>query len=294
MTILNTKGLSKNYGNITALADLSIKVEQGSIYGLLGPNGSGKTTTLSILLDIIPANSGTYEWFGNPPSHKSRKKIGSLLETPNFYNYLSGERNLKIAAEIKGVPYADIDRVLKIVNLHNRRKSPFKTYSLGMRQRLSVASALLGNPEVLLLDEPTNGLDPQGISDTRSLIKRVAQEGVTIIMASHMLDEVEKVCTDVAILKKGKLLIEGKVEDILSEEQRIEVQSGNLDILYYTLLNHPTKLEVEKTTQSIIVSLPEGITSGDINAFLFDKGIVLTHLSSKKKNLEMQFLEITQ
>lgn len=293
MTVLKTHSLSKNYGKVRAVQDLSIQIEQGWIYGILGPNGSGKTTTLSMLLDIIPPNSGNYEWFGEAPSHKHRKRIGSLLETPNFYGYLSGERNLKIAAEIKEVSHSDIDRVLKIVNLHDRKKDAFKTYSLGMKQRLAVASALLGEPDVLLLDEPTNGLDPQGISDTRALIKQIAQEGTTIILASHMLDEVEKVCSHVAILKKGVLMVEGKVEEILGDENIIEVKADDLDLLQTMLRALPMEIEIERELDTLILTLPKHVSNKDINQYLFEKGIVLTHLASRKKNLEMQFLEIT-
>jgi len=291
--VLTTDKLSKRYKSLQVLQDLSLEVERGAIFGLLGPNGSGKTTTLSILLDIIPGNSGTYKWFDQEPSHILRKKIGSLLETPNFYGYLSAKRNLKISAKIKGVPYSDIDRVLKTVNLFERKEDPFKTFSLGMKQRLAIASALLGSPKVLLLDEPTNGLDPQGIAEIRALILSISKEGVTIIMASHMLDEVEKICSHVAILKKGKLLIQGRVDEIFGDEQLLELKADNMDLLYDALKEYPIISDIKKELETYTVKLSHKTSNGEINEYLFTKGVILTHLVSKKKNLELQFLEIT-
>ncbi len=229
--VLTTQNLSKSYKSFQVLNGISLEVEEGSVFGLLGPNGSGKTTTLGILLDIIPQNSGSYSWFEQTPSHQLRKQIGSLLETPNFFGYLSAKRNLKITADIKEVDHADIDRVLKIVNLYERKKDKFKTYSLGMKQRLALAAALLGKPKVLLLDEPTNGLDPQGIAEIRELILRIAQEGVTIILASHMLDEVEKVCSHVAIIKRGSLIVQGRVDEILGDEYLLELKAEDMSKL---------------------------------------------------------------
>ena len=216
--VLEIKNVSKKYGNIRALDGVSLNVERGNVYGILGPNGSGKTTLLGIILNIINANQGTYSWFGKPPSKHSRKKIGALLETANFYPYLSAYQNLKVTATIKGVPYSDIDRVLQIVGLADRKNSKFKGFSFGMQQRLAMASVLLGNPEVLVLDEPTNGLDPQGIAEVRNLIIKVAGEGKTIIIASHILDEIEKVCTHVGILKTGRLMVSGAMGEIVKNQ----------------------------------------------------------------------------
>lgn len=216
--ILEIKNISKNYGDITALSDISLKIESGNVFGILGPNGSGKTTLIGIILNIINSDQGTYSWFGNPPSKYSRKKIGTVLETANFFPYLSAYQNLKLLAVIKGVPVSDIDRVLQIVNLTERKNSKFKGFSLGMQQRLSMASALLGNPEVLVLDEPTNGLDPQGIVEVRNIIVKVASEGKTIILASHILNEVEKVCTHVGIIKTGELKFLGAMSEIVKKQ----------------------------------------------------------------------------
>ncbi len=291
--ILTTYSLSKHYGNLQVLKDVSLEVEQGSIFGLLGPNGSGKTTTLGILLDIIPQNSGSFEWFEQEPSYKLRKNIGALLETPNFYGYLSAERNLKITADIKEVPYSDIDRVLKITDLFDRKNDKFKTFSLGMKQRLAIAAALLGNPKVLLLDEPTNGLDPQGIAEIRKLILTVSKQGITIILASHMLDEVEKVCSHVAIIKKGMLLVQGNVNEILGNEELLELKADNMDDLYTALKEYEMIADIKKELDKYVVKLSHKISNGEINQYLFSKGVALTHLASKKKNLEMQFLKIT-
>ena len=291
--VLTTDQLSKSYGRLQVLKGLSLEVEQGSVFGILGPNGSGKTTTLGILLDVIPQNSGTFKWFGQDPSNKLRKKIGAIVETPNFYGYLSAERNLKISAIIKEVPFSDIERVLKIVDLYDRRKDKFKTFSLGMKQRLAIGAALLGKPEVLVLDEPTNGLDPQGIAEIRKLILFVASEGITVLLASHMLDEVEKLCSHVAIIKKGTLLVQGKVSDILGNEYILELKSDNMNELYNAIKENINMIDVTLELDKYVVKLSNEVSNGEINQYFFNKGIVLTHFASKKKNLEKQFLEIT-
>ena len=264
--VLTTDNLSKKYGLLKVLNGVSLSVEKGSIFGILGPNGSGKTTTLSILLDVIPQESGSFQWFEEAPNYQNRKRIGALLETPNFYPYLSAEKNLQIAAQIKGIPYTEIEGVLKTVGLFERKNDHFETFSLGMKQRLAIASALLGNPEVLLLDEPTNGLDPQGIAEIRNLIQSVAEKGLTIILASHMLDEVEKVCSHVAIIKKGVLLVQGKVDEILSQEPMVELKAENMDALLVALKENPLFIEInvlgfEGLLQSIPAESPKHQTS---------------------------------
>ena len=203
MAILTVENISKNYGNIKALKGVSFSVPAGCVYGILGPNGSGKTTLLGIIMNVLKATGGSYKLFDENATDAHRKKIGTLLETPNFYHYLSAVQNLKISAAIKGHGEDDIDNVLHTVDLFKRKDSPFSTFSLGMKQRLAIGAALLGDPDVLVFDEPTNGLDPVGIAEIRSLIKELSAKGKTIIMASHLLDEVEKVCTHVAILKQG-------------------------------------------------------------------------------------------
>ena len=226
--ILNINGLSKSYGKVKALNNLNLQINQGEIFGILGPNGSGKTTTLGILLSVLNADSGSFSWNGQQPSKYDRKKIGSLLETPNFYPYLTAKQNLSIVCKIKEVNESEVDRVLSIGDLTNRANSKFKTFSLGMKQRLAIASALLGDPNILVLDEPTNGLDPQGIAEIRGIIIDLAAAGKTIIMASHILDEVEKVCTHVAVLKLGNLLTTGPIQTVLNNQAQVFVVSDKV------------------------------------------------------------------
>jgi len=293
--ILSIEGISKSYGNIQALKNVSYEVPQGAVFGLLGPNGSGKTTMLSIILDILKANSGTFKWFGNPGSPETRKRIGSLLETPNFYHYLSAVDNLKITSAIsgRGNDHA-IEDVLKVVKLYERRNSRFSTYSLGMKQRLAIGAALLGNPEVLLFDEPTNGLDPVGIAEIRELIKVLAKQGKTIIMASHLLDEVEKVCTHVAIMKRGTLLAAGPVNEVLANEDIVELASENSLKLKSVLETFPGYLSISENDSFIQLHFPFGTAPMEaINKHCFENGIVLNQIILKKKSLESKFFELT-
>lgn len=296
MNILSIQSVSKFYGRIRALHGVSFDVPQGSVFGVLGPNGSGKTTLLGIVMDVLKASGGTYSWFGQPPSEKQRQQIGTLLETPNFYHYLSGERNLQIAAAIKGRGKEDIPRVLEMVNLTERKHSKFSTYSLGMKQRLAIASCLLGNPSVLVFDEPTNGLDPVGIAETREVIKSLSKEGKTILLASHLLNEVEMVCTHVAILRRGELLTAGDVNEVLTNEDFIELGAGaaNLETLKLTLSTLPHIRQVKVVEDRIQLYFEaEGTDPAAINRHCFEKGITLTHLQLRKKSLETKFMELT-
>ncbi|MEI8052235.1 MAG: ATP-binding cassette domain-containing protein [Bacteroidota bacterium] len=294
MEILNLDRLSKNYGKIQALNQVSFSVPKGSVFGILGPNGSGKTTLLGIIMDILKSSGGSFTLFDEVPTEKTRQRIGTLLETPNFYHYLSAVQNLKIVAAIKQKDESDIERVLEIVNLIQRKDSAFSTYSLGMKQRLAIAAALLGNPEVLVLDEPTNGLDPVGIAEIRALIMKLANEGKTIIMASHMLDEVEKVCTHVAILKYGQLITHGDVNEILVNEDVVEVSSNNLEQLKNILIQFPGNVNVYLKENTVQVNFQPGTANlEEINKYCFERSVVLSHLQLKKKSLESKFLELT-
>ncbi len=294
MNILTVENLAKNYGHIKALKGISFNVPKGSVFGILGPNGSGKTTLLGIIMSILRPTTGTYRLFDEEPNDDHRKQIGTLLETPNFYHYLSAVRNLRISAAIKGRGHDDIDHVLEVVNLTQRRHSAFSTYSLGMKQRLAIASALLGNPDVLVFDEPTNGLDPVGIAEIRSLIKKVSQQGKTIIMASHMLDEVEKVCSHVAILKQGNLVASGHVNDIFLHEDIVEVSAANLEQLDTVLGSMSGFVRKIKDNGSIELFYPHGEARLDtINEFCFSNGVILDHLQMKKRSLESKFFELT-
>lgn len=292
--VLEAKNLTKQYGNIKALTNFSLIVEPGSIYGILGPNGSGKTTCLSILLDVIKADGGNFEWFGESPSHNTRRRrIGALIETPNFYPYLSGLQNLEVVTAIKNRREKNIITALHITGLTNRRNSKFATYSLGMKQRLAIASALINKPEVLVLDEPTNGLDPQGIAEIRQLILDIAAEGRTILLASHLLDEVERVCTHVAILKSGSLLASGKVGDVLGHGHQVEIAAANLEALTVAAKELKSLTSLEKKNETLLLKFSEPVDTGTLNKYFFDKGITLTQLNLRRKTLESQYLEIT-
>ena len=294
MSILTVENLSKNYGNIQALKNVSFSVPEGTVFGILGPNGSGKTTMLGTITDILKPTSGSYKLFDEVPSAAHRRQIGTLLETPNFYHYLSGVKNLEIAAEIKQHGREDINKVLEIVDLVKRKDSKFSTYSLGMKQRLAIASCLLGNPDVLIFDEPTNGLDPVGIAEIRSLMKELHRQGKTIIMASHLLDEVEKVCTHVAILKKGQLITSGNVNEILSNEDMVEVAAADNKKLEEVLKNMTTQSRVTFEGGVIKIFFPVGTADlTAINNYCFSNGVILNHLLLKKKSLEARFFELT-
>lgn len=294
MAILTVDSLSKNYGNIQALKNVSFVVPQGCVFGILGPNGSGKTTLLGTIMDVLKPTSGSFTLFDETPTERHRQQIGTLLETPNFYHYLNAVQNLTIAARIKGRGEKDIDPVLKLVNLDQRRYSRFNTYSLGMKQRLAIASAMLGNPDVLVFDEPTNGLDPVGIVEIRELIRRLHKEGKTIIMASHLLDEVEKVCTHVAILQKGTLITHGHVDEILVTEDIVEVAAASNQRLLDALQQYPHATSVKMNEAFVELYFPNGAAELEaLNAFCFSKGIILLHLRLKKKSLEAKFFELT-
>ena len=280
--ILTINQVSKSYGPIQALKNVSFSVPQGSVFGILGPNGSGKTTLLGILLDVLKANAGSYHWFDNMQPDDARRRIGSLLETPNFYHYLSAMDNLEIAASIKQRGMDDRQRVLEKVGLWERRDSKFQTYSLGMKQRLAIASTLLGNPEVLVLDEPTNGLDPAGIAEIRELILKLNAEGMTIIMASHLLDEVEKVCNHVAILKRGDLLLNGPVNEVLRSEDQVEVSAANIQMLKDVILTMPGIKDARLANGSLVLSCDASLQPAQINEFCMNKGIILSHLQLTK------------
>lgn len=295
MSILSINNLTKQYGSITAVNNLSLEINAGEIYGILGPNGSGKTTTLGMILGIIHPKSGTYQWFdGKYSEHDARKRIGTLLETPNFYPYMNAIENLEIVAHIKKAKNVPYDELLTLVNLQHRKKSAFKTYSLGMKQRLAIAATMIGDPDVLIFDEPTNGLDPQGIAEVRNTIRQIANRGKTIIMASHILDEVEKVCSHVAIIKFGDLLATGTVGSILSNDKQIEISSNDVTELYPLFEEHPSVKNIKFENNVLILTTDDdGISASEVNQLCFSNNITLTHLVVNKKSLEAEFLEIT-
>lgn len=291
-TILEINKLSKRFGRIQAVDKLNLTVTNGQVFGILGPNGSGKTTTLGMILEVVAPTEGSFSWFQKMNAVDARKKIGSILETPSFYPYLTAVQNLRVAAHIKQCSNDRIEPVLKQVGLFDRKDDKFKTYSLGMKQRLSIASALLSDPPVLILDEPTNGLDPQGIAEVRDLIKDIATKGKTIIMASHLLDEVQKVCTHFCVLRKGVKIHQGSVADTLGEINRVEVASNDLERLEKTLKDFDGIESVQKSSNSLFLLLKPDITSADINDYCFKQGIVLKKLVTQTNSLEKEFLKI--
>lgn len=293
-TILEINKIRKVYKDVVALKELSFKVQKGQVFGLLGPNGSGKTTTLGILLGVLRPNKGDFSWFNNGSEDENRKRLGALLETPNFYPYLNAYDNLVVVAKIKGMTdYAErIDEVLKKVNLFERKKSKFKTFSLGMKQRLALASTMLSNPDVYVLDEPTNGLDPQGIAEIRNLILDIAKEGKTIIIASHILDEIEKVCTHVAILRKGELLEIGDINTILTQDRLMLLKARDLDKLTEVISKIDSIKFVDIKNDELIVSVPDSFGADVLNKMIAEQGIYLSGIKEHRKNLESIFLEI--
>ncbi|MGB2143089.1 MAG: ABC transporter ATP-binding protein [Flavobacteriaceae bacterium] len=293
-SILKISNLTKKYGLLTAVSNLSFDIEKGSIYGILGPNGSGKSTTLGIVLNVVNKTAGDFSWFGGSlTTHQALKKVGAIIERPNFYPYMTAYQNLKLVCKIKGVSYDSIQKTLKIVGLDDRKHSKFGTFSLGMKQRLAIASALLNDPEILILDEPTNGLDPQGIHQIREIIKTISQQGTTILLASHLLDEVEKVCTHVVVLRKGKNLYSGRVDELISSHGFFELKTHQRDDLLNLLETHPNFSHTKIENDLITAFLENPMEAEEFNRLLFKNGIVLSHLVKRKESLEEQFLQLT-
>ncbi|WPO79016.1 ABC transporter ATP-binding protein [Flavobacterium sp. KACC 22761] len=294
-TILTIENLSKRYGRIQALKNVSFSIQKGHVYGILGPNGSGKSTTLGIVLNVVNETSGNYKWFdGKMQTHEALKKVGAIIERPNFYPYMTAEENLKLVCKIKSINYSKIEEKLNLVGLTERKDSKFSTFSLGMKQRLAIASALLNDPEILILDEPTNGLDPQGIHQIRDIIKEIASQGTTILLASHLLDEVEKVCSHVVVLRKGEILYSGSVDEMSANEGFFEISSDDNLALKSILSNHPNVDHIKDEDGKILVYLKSELAASDLNQFLFSKNIVLNHLVKRRNSLEAQFLELTK
>ncbi|WP_111683538.1 ABC transporter ATP-binding protein [Winogradskyella tangerina] len=292
--ILTINNLTKKFGYLTAVKDLSFTINKGNVYGILGPNGSGKSTTLGIVLNVVNKTSGDFHWFdGNTTTHDALKQVGAIIERPNFYPYMTAAENLKLVCRIKGVDHSKIDEKLDVVGLLDRKNHKFKTYSLGMKQRLAIASALLNDPEILILDEPTNGLDPQGIHQIRQIIKEIAADGTTILLASHLLDEVEKVCSHVVVLRKGEKLYSGRVDEMISSHGFFELKTDKHNELL-KLLEADTNFGKIKIEEELITAfLNQPMSASDFNKMMFNKGIILSHLVKRKESLEEQFLQLT-
>lgn len=295
-TILSINNLNKIYNKyVHAVNNVSLEIKKGNVYGILGPNGSGKSTTLGIVLNVVNKTSGTYSWFGGKlETHEALKKVGAIIERPNFYPYMTAKQNLELVCKIKNIDYSKVQEKLALVGLIERENSKFNTFSLGMKQRLAIASALLNDPEILILDEPTNGLDPQGIHQIRDIIKLIASQGTTILLASHLLDEVEKVCSHVLVLQKGKILYSGTVDGMSSNEGFFELQSENNDALIKVMQSHPAIEKVVSEDGKVLVYLKSPLDATDLNKYLFENNIFLNHLVKRKTSLEDQFLELTK
>jgi len=292
--ILSIKNLNKNYGKLQAVKNVSLEIHKGNVYGILGPNGSGKSTTLGIVLNVVNKTSGEYCWFGGTmQTHEALKKVGAIIERPNFYPYMTAKENLELVCKIKNIDYSKVQEKLEIVGLIERKDSKFNTFSLGMKQRLAIASALLNDPEILILDEPTNGLDPQGIHQIRDIIKLIASQGTTILLASHLLDEVEKVCSHVLVLRKGEILYSGPVEGMSSGNGYIELQANDTKALVSALELYPNIDSIKEEEGKVLVFSKSEIDPSLLNKFLADKSIYLHHLSKRKNSLEEQFLQLT-
>lgn len=295
-TILKISNLNKIFNkHLHAVKNVSFEIKKGNVYGILGPNGSGKSTTLGIVLNVVNKTSGDFEWFGGKvATHDALKKVGAIIERPNFYPYMTAKENLELVCKIKGTPFSKVDEKLELVGLLKRKNDKFRTYSLGMKQRLAIASALLNDPEILILDEPTNGLDPQGIRQIRDIIKVIASQGTTILLASHLLDEVEKVCSHVVVLRKGEMLYQGTVHNMIENNSFFELKSNDIIRLKTVLDQHSFVENTIEEDGKLLVYLKQDIAAQDLNSYLFEQNIVLEHLVKRKNSLEEQFLELTK
>ena len=295
-TILKITHLNKIFNRkLHAVKNVSFEIKKGNVYGILGPNGSGKSTTLGIVLNVVNKTSGEFEWFeGKVDTHEALKKVGAIIERPNFYPYMSAKENLELVCKIKGTPYTKVDEKLELVGLLDRKNDKFKTFSLGMKQRLAIASALLNDPEILILDEPTNGLDPQGIRQIRDIIRIIAAQGTTILLASHLLDEVEKVCSHVVVLQKGVMLYQGSVHNMIETNSFFELKAKDLTQLQKALEGHNSVERTKESEGKLLVFIKQDIAAEELNTYLFQHNIVLEHLVKRKNSLEEQFLELTK
>ena len=293
-TILKINNLNKIYNKrVHAIKNVSFEIKKGNVYGILGPNGSGKSTTLGIVLNVVNKTSGDFEWFGGKvETHDALKKVGAIIERPNFYPYMTAKENLELVCKIKGTPFSKVTEKLELVGLLERQNDKFRTYSLGMKQRLAIASALLNDPEILILDEPTNGLDPQGIRQIRDIIRVIASHGTTILLASHLLDEVQKVCSHVVVLRKGEMLYQGSVNDMIESNSFFELKANDISKLKMVLQSHPAVDKIVDEEDKILVYVKQDIPSAELNAYLFEQKIVLEHLVKRRNSLEEQFLEL--
>ena len=301
MAIIETFDLSKRYGtrranSVLAVDQVSIAVEQGQVFGFLGPNGCGKTTTIGMLVGIINPTGGSFRLFGASEPRDlvaARARVGATLETPNFYPYLSGRDNLRVTAAIKSVGQPRIDECLDLVGLADRAKHSFKTYSLGMKQRLALAATMLNDPELVILDEPANGLDPQGMKEIREIIRILAGRGKTIFLSSHLLSEVERTCTHVSIVRKGRIVATGSVEEVVNAGTAALLRAGDTDALAAALEAYPEATSVRRLDGGVVVAL-ESDDLASLNRYLAGLGIHVSHLAPYRQSLEDVFMDLTE
>ena len=291
---LTLQNLSKNYGSTRAVAGLSLTVGSGQVFGILGPNGSGKTTTLGMVLGVIRPSAGTIQvnTGGFAPQPLDRRQVGAILEKPLFYPWLNGPQNLTLVAKLRRVAKSDAQYWLKRLELDQYHHLPVGKYSLGMKQRLALAAALLGQPQLLILDEPTNGLDAPGIKLVRELIQEARERGQTVILASHILDEVEKVCSHLAILNQGQKIMAGAVDDVLKGEDQVEVGAEAIETLEQVLANCPFVLEHSRQDWHYLARLQKGVKATELNQYLVEKGATPNYLAARRNSLENYFLNL--
>jgi len=294
--ILRTEGLSKRYGSIAAVSDMDLRVYDSEVFSFLGPNGSGKSTTVGMILGLVRPTRGRAIVFGSDmATHPwpALRNIGAVIETPAFYPYLSGYNNLKaLAIALGGISNARIDEMLELVGLRDRGRDPYKTYSLGMKQRLGIASTLLRDPELIILDEPTNGLDPAGTREVRELIPNLARQGHAIFLCSHLLHEVQTVSDRVAIVKKGRMVAQGTVAELLGTGQYLRMRAADNEALARALAGVPFVTGVERVDGFVRATAPTD-KAAELNMALAGKGIYVSELSAWETDLESVFLDLT-
>ena len=294
--VLRTAGLTKRYGRLVAVADLDLEVRAGQVYGFLGPNGSGKTTTIGMILGLLQPDRGHVELFGlDARSHLPHLllRTGAVMEAPAFYPHLSGRANLRIFAILSGgISRRRLDEMLDLVGLLARAGSKVHTYSLGMKQRLALAAALLHDPQLVILDEPTNGLDPAGMREVRQLIRNLGEMGKTVFVSSHLLHEVEQTCTHVGILKQGRLLAQQPVSELLRQGQALELEVTDGEAAARVLAGLDWVTAVTRQDNRLVVQAPLQ-RAVDISRTLAEHSIYIAELRPRENTLEQFFLEVT-
>lgn len=294
---IEVNNLSKRYGDLVAVKNASFSVPLGTICGFVGPNGSGKTTTIRMLLGLIKPSSGTASIIGNSISHPERylNEVGALIEGPAFYPALSGIENLRVLAKLGGIPISRCQELMQLVGLGGREKDKYKTYSLGMKQRLGIAAALLPNPKLLILDEPVNGLDPAGIQEVRDLLESLAANGVTVFVSSHLLSEIEMISEHLVMLRKGEVIFAGPISELLHRNKPtiIARPSSKSSLQYLAELikkaGHVAQIEDDHVRVEA-----EDDFAVQLNKLAFENGIVLAQLTPVRPSLEETFFELTE